>query len=426
MHASISKWFEQHDQEVKDLSRDLWEHPEAAMQEFYACERVAEFMRLHGFDVTELDILNRGKKPNCVIAKYGSGKPVIGILGELDALNGLGNDSVPYRSERPGPGHGCGHNLLAAGCAGAAAALKLAMADEGLTGTIIYYGCPAEETLDGKVHMAGQGLFNDLDLCLTYHPATGPVMVSEGTTLASTNLQFKFYGTTAHAAANPQDGRSALDAAELMNVGVNYLREHVTDDVRIHYVYINGGEAANIVPGYAELNYFVRSSKRENNNDVVQRVIDCAKGASIMTGTRYEAVLNAGCYEFLVNHKLAEVLYGAAGKVPDIVYTDEDRNFADQLYTHLKGEPPKNPLLYTGLRPLVGAEYRLPGSSDLGDVSQMVPTVNCWDTAWRTSHPGTIGPLWPLRAAPSGRRPPFTPRRCLPRAAWIFCKIHRW
>lgn len=374
MNESISKWYDVHSKEVIALSQEMFDNPESALEEYFACKRTAAFMRTQGFEVKEVDAENKGGKENCVIATYGSGKPVIGILGEFDALNGLGQEAVPYKAPLKGPGHGCGHNLMGAGCAGATAALKAAVEAENLTGTIIYFGCPAEETLTGKALMVRDGYFKDVDLCFNWHPGPSGLGFMENILQANTNMLFSFHGTSSHAALMPEMGRSALDAAELMNTGVQYLREHVTDDVRIHYSYTAAGEKPNIVPDYAQTNYFIRASSRVVDDEVVERVKDVARGAALMTGTKVEWQLLSQVYETFANDEINNFAYESAKKIPPIEWDESDFEFAKTLYKNANGKEPTFPLLGTSVIKPTGVHGQAFGSSDVGDVSHVVPT----------------------------------------------------
>lgn len=382
MNVSIQKWYEKYAPEVTSLSDKLLRNCELSFDTYKACKNTAEFMKKHGFDVDELCI-NGVSKPNCVVAKYGEGAPVIGILGEFDGLSGLDNEPVPYYApiprEAPGPGHGCGHHLVGAGCAGAAAALKAAMEEEHIHGTVIYFGCPAEETLDGKVHMAKEGLFNSLDFCMTWHPTSWSAPSPfEASFQANISIYFDFHGKTAHAAADPENGRSALDAAELMTTGVNYLREHVSSDVRMHYCYISAGEKPNIVPDFARLHFFIRARNMEQLSEVLSRVKACAEGAAIMTGTTTKNELVAGCYETMVNHTGNRFMYNVLREIAPIEYDEDDKAFAAKLYKNFTGKEP-----YGELLPVLPPEPKYNelyqgGSTDIGDVSQIVPTVQLY------------------------------------------------
>jgi aminobenzoyl-glutamate utilization protein B len=376
MNDTIKKWFDSHAAEVIKLSDSLWEHPETGMHEQQSCASVSAFMRAQGFEVKAFNVLTqKPEDANCLIARYGSGKPVIGILGELDALPNLAQERVSHHTPKESPGHGCGHNLIASGCASAASALKQAMETEKLPGTVVYYGCPAEETLEGKVYMAKAGLFEGLDICLSWHPGPFALAPLEKSMQSSTALKFNFHGKTAHAAANPDQGRSALDAAELMSVGIQYLREHITSDVRIHYVYTHAGVAPNVVPEYAQVYYFVRAQTRAANDEVLKRVIDVSEGAAKMTGTTTDYELQAGCYDVFINQTLNKLGYDTLVKLPPIGYTAEDKKFAAEIYKNATGKESAGELLDASVPPLTGVVTPMAGSSDVGDVSHIVPTL---------------------------------------------------
>lgn len=376
MNETIGKWFEQHTPEVIEIANNIWMHPEKSLEEYYACQITADWLQKWGFSVEAFNVKGNGQ-PNAVVAKWGSGKPVIGLVGEYDALKNLGQEAVPVQSIIPGPGHGCGHNLIGACGMSAAAALKEAMVAESLPGTVVYLACPAEETLEGKLFMKEAGYFDDLDICLMWHPVGKPPSVVEASFSASGNWIFEFHGKTAHAAAEPWNGRSALDAAELMNVGVQYLREHMTEDARIHYSYIPGDNAPNVVPEYAALNYYIRSKDYAGYQDLAERVKRISEGAALMTDTTVESSLRASCCESKINHTLNHYLYEAAIKIPTISYTQDEIDFARELYKNVTGKqaPADNSeLLSTSLEKLTGIVTRDAGSTDLNWITHMVPT----------------------------------------------------
>ena len=384
MNKSIAKWYEQYSSEVTGLSDKIFANCEIGLDTYEAAKNTAEFMKKHGFDVEEICV-GGVSRPNGVIARYGSGKPVYGILGELDGLPGLANEVVPkcapIPADNPGPGHGCGHHLMGAGCAAAAVALKAAMEEDQLQGTVIYYGCPAEETLDGKVYMARDGLFDELDLCWAWHPMGAAPMPMEDSMQANISIFFNFYGKTAHAAANPDAGRSALDAAEIMNVGVNYLREHVTDDVRMHYCYTNAGEKPNIIANFARLHYYIRAKSLEMAYEVLERVKSCAEGAAIMTGTTTKNELFAACYETCINHTLNKFTYDSMKKVPALRYDEADYAFAAEIYQEATGKEPAGEVLEVEVPALTGITSYTSASTDVGDVSHLVPTTQIFGGA---------------------------------------------
>ena len=297
---------------------------------------------------------------------------MVGFLAEYDALPGLGQNVCSEYSPTGGPGHGCGHNLLGTACAGAACALKDRMAAEGLHGTIRVYGCPAEETVIGKIRMNEAGVFDDLSAAVTWHPFDRN-RVSYDIWQAQDIKNYRFYGTAAHASRHPEMGRSALDAAELMNVGVNYLREHVADDVRMHYTYTNTDGPANIVPPFASTNYFIRSSKWERTKDASERVDECARGAAIMTGTRVEIERVTCNKEMKVNRALAETFYEEMQKIPAPSYTEEELRFAAEISDRAGFD--NGGVYFTGLEPLEESPVPLSIGTDVSDVSHTVPTI---------------------------------------------------
>lgn len=365
---ALQSWFQQNGQEMIRTADDIFRHPELSGEEVYSSKCLADFLEKQGFEI-QWDIA--GFK-TAFTAQWGNAGPVIGFLAEYDALPGLGQE--PECEYRPtnSPGHGCGHNLLGTACAGAACALKAQMEKEDLTGTIRVYGCPAEEIVIGKIKMNEAGVFDDLSVAVTWHPFDRN-RVSYDIWQAQDVKNYKFYGTAAHASKHPELGRSALDAAELMNVGVNYLREHVADDVRMHYTYTNTDGPANIVPDYASTNYFIRSAKRSRTEDASRRVDDCAKGAALMTGTRVEIELVTSNKEMKVNRTLAEVFYHAMEQVSVPEYTEEELKFAERLT--MEAGLNNDGIYFTGLEPLEDEPVVLSIGTDVSDVSHTVPTV---------------------------------------------------
>lgn len=379
MNQYIKEWYEKNSGMVTSLSDDIWKHPEIGMKEYETCRKTAEFLRGFGFAVEESDAAGKGGRANCLTAKWGSRGPVIGIIGEFDALPGMGQEAVPYYKPIPGPGHGCRHNLMAAGCAAAAAALKEALEREHREGTVVYFGCPAEETFEGKVYMLHSGLFDGVDVCLAWHPMgmePGPLEIR---TNAVSNFELHFHGVTAHAGADPEKGRSALDACELTNVGVQYLREHVTSDVRMHSVYLAAGEAANIIPDYAALNYFVRAQSAEVCRETARRVQEVAYGAARMTETELEIIQKAFAYDTLPNNTLNQAMYESAVKIPEIEYTVQEMRFAKEVWKNANGgrNADVDILPKTVAKP-AGKWGHGGGSTDVGDLSWNIPTVQFW------------------------------------------------
>ena len=292
----VIRWLDTHEGRFTAMSDAIWAHPEVAWQEFRSSRLQADFLAAEGFRIT----WDLGGISTAFVAEWGTGRPVLGFLGEYDALAGLSQKKQP--TEDPavpgGPGHGCGHNLLGTGCLAAALAFKEWLAATGSKGTVRYYGCPAEEQISGKTFMARAGAFDGLDAALNYHPDRVN-MPGKGSQIGVYDFVFRFHGRSAHAGGAPHQGRSALDAVELMNVGVNYLREHVTEKTRIHYVITDGGRLPNVVPDQAEVWYFVRAHKRSELDAVAARVRKVAQGAALMTETTLEERFRGACSNVL-------------------------------------------------------------------------------------------------------------------------------
>ena len=381
MNDYIQLWYDKYETEARTLMHDIWEHPEFAMEEYYTAGRLAGFMKEQGFETRTFNAKepqSQSAPHNTVYAKWGSGKPVIGILGELDSLKGLGQENVPYYSPVPGCGHGCGHNLIAGCGAAAASSLKFAAEREDLSGTIIYVGCPAEETLDGKVWLAKWGYFDDMDVCLMWHPGGHELKFAGYTNMALTSILFEYFGKTAHG-VRAWNGRSALDACELMNIGVNYLREHMTPECSIHYVYEDGGDMPNVVPEHASVFYYIRS-RDEENRELVERVKAVAQGAAIMTETKLKMTLRTYCRGNFPAIALNRYVYEEVKKIPPLTYSGEDYEFARKLHRNFfEEEPPEEPdaLIPVKTSPVKDWDsipfFR--GTSDVGDVSHILPTI---------------------------------------------------
>lgn len=361
------------------LSQFLWEHPEAGFKEYLASEKTAELLREEGFQVE----VGAGGVPTAIKAVFGSGHPVIGFMGEFDALPGL-SQKVQTTKEpvvEGAYGHGCGHNLLCTAHVGAVIGLKEEMIQRGLKGTIIYFACPGEELLTGKPLMARGGAFEGVDVAVNFHPNK----IHEATTGVSTavnSMKFHFKGKSSHAANAPENGRSALDAVELTNVGANYLREHVPSDVRIHYTITNGGTVPNIVPDKAEVWYYVRAFSREVVEDVYERLVNVAKGAAMMTGTEVEVEFMGGCYNTQNNEVLAGVIVEAMNEIEQEPWTEDEIAFAaaldEQSQNFMVVNQKKYGLssdthLYEG--PGKVTCFNSYGSTDIGDVMHLLPTA---------------------------------------------------
>lgn len=361
---------EHHQHELIALSDQIWGFAEIAMKETKSSKVLADYAEVQGFKVTR----GVAEVPTAFIAEYGSGKPIIGILGEFDALPGLSQKAQPTKEPllNGAPGHGCGHNMFGAGSLGAALAIKELIAAGKLKGTIRFYGTPAEEDLAGKVYIARAGLFDDLDVCLDWHPDyenKANVQSSQ----AVTDYAVSFKGKSAHAASDPWNGRSALDAAELFNVGINFLREHVKPSVRMHYVYTKAGKVPNVIPDEATVWLWIRDSKRSGVAEVSERMKDIAKGAALMAGVSVDVKLNSGLYELLINETGAKVLQTNMNFVGPVTYTKEELAFGEKI---MKEYGLESKGISGNIKPLeTTREDPVGGSTDVGDVSYIVPEI---------------------------------------------------
>src|SRR6478609_4322438 len=317
-----------HQQELIAISDKIWAYAEAALKETKSSKELADYAEAQGFTV------KRGVAgmPTAFIAESGSGKPIIGIMGEYDALPGISQKAQTTREplQVGAAGHGCGHNLFGAGSLGAALAIKELIASGKLKGTIRFYGTPAEESVGGKIYMARDGLFNDLDVCLDWHP-NPEIAASTQSSQAMVDFIVEFKGKSAHAAADPWNGRSAVDGLEAFTHGVNLLREHVKPSVRMHYAIKAGGDVPNVVPEYAKVWMWVRDSKRTGVEDVFARVKEIAKGAGEIAGVESKVTVQTGDYELLVNKKGAEALQKNMETLGPIKYTEEEIAFAKKI-----------------------------------------------------------------------------------------------
>lgn len=367
---AVLRSVQQHEQALIQLSDQVWSFAEIAMREHQSAKVLSDYAEKQGFRVTR----NIAAIPTAFIAEYGSGKPIIGILGEFDALPGLSQKASSQKQAlQPGAaGHGCGHNMFGAGSLGAAIAIKELIAAGKLKGTIRFYGTPAEEDLAGKVYMARAGVFNDLDICLDWHPHYEN-LANMQSSQAVVSYTVKFKGKSAHAAADPWNGKSALDAAELFNIGMNFMREHVKPSVRIHYVYKQAGNVPNVIPDEASVWIWIRDSKRSGVAAVEARMKEVAKGAAMMTGTEVDFFMENGLYELLVNETGAKTLYQNMQLVGPIKYTPEEIRFADEIM-RAYGDSARG--IDGSIKPM---EITRPdpdgGSTDVGDISYIVPEI---------------------------------------------------
>ncbi|WP_134700894.1 amidohydrolase [Ammoniphilus sp. YIM 78166] len=366
----LLQFMENQQTEFTDMAQKIWENPQLAYEEEFACQLQMAKLKDEGFRIqTPVAGIS-----TAFVAEYGSGKPIIGILGEYDALPGLSQtvDVVQNPIISQGPGHGCGHNLLGTAGVEAIIALKKVMDAENRAGTIRYYGCPAEEVLSGKSYMAQAGVFDDLDCALTWHPGTSNIPVNMSMQ-ALVSIKFHFKGIPAHAGQSPHAGRSALDAVELMNVGANYLREHVLDGSRIHYVITNGGLAPNVVPEDASVWYFLRAATKKQVDEMLRRVQKIAEGAALMTETSVTSELLANIYQTLPNEALNDLMVEnmeIAGPTP---FSEEEQEFARKLVSTIQADEIEEllPITPRNDKSLYGKS--MGGSSDVGDVSWITP-----------------------------------------------------
>jgi len=379
--ASVDK----HKNELIRLSDQIWAFAETALQEKQSSRLLADYAEANGFKVTR----GVAEMPTAFVAEFGSGKPVIGIMGEFDALPGLSQKALPVKEslKENAAGHGCGHNMFGPASLGAAIAIKELMAAGRIKGTIRFYGTPAEEDVGGKIYMARAGLFNDLDVCLDWHPDY-VIKANMQSSQALVSYTVEFRGKSAHAAADPWNGRSALDAAELFTTGLNFLREHIKPSARIHYVYKEAGNVPNVIPDRASVWFWIRDSKRSGVRIVEERVFDIAKGAALMAGVDHSMNLMSGDYEILVNETGAKALQANLEMMDTIRYTKEEIDFARQIMTEA-GLP------FWGLRgkakPLEKTKDDPDGgSTDVGDVSWIVPEITMtattapYDAPWHS------------------------------------------
>jgi len=371
----------------KQTALQIWNYAELGYKETQSSALLQKMLKENGF-VVEAGVAGI---PTAFVATYGSGSPVIGVLAEYDALPGLAQEAVPEKKSIEGQkgGHGCGHHLFGTASVAAGIAIKEQMAAGKIKGTIKVYGCPAEEGGSGKVYMVREGLFNDLDVAIHWHPDSENE-VTMTSALANKSAKFRFRGLSAHAAMAPEKGRSSLDAVEAMNNMVNMMREHVPQETRIHYVITDGGKAPNVVPDYAEVYYYVRHPNRTDVVAIFDRVVKAAQGAALGTETNLEYEIIGGTHDLLINRTLAEVMYKNMEKTGGFSYTPEEAAFAQKIQSSLTFKTPEISSVGT-VKPLLTKMDAGGGSTDVGDVSYVVPTVGAETATWA---PGTPAHSW--------------------------------
>ncbi|MGG8295267.1 M20 family metallopeptidase [Klebsiella sp. 141251] len=390
------------------IADDIWDHPETRFQEFWSAARLADALETEGFKLTR----HAGGIPNAFIASYGEGKPVIALLGEFDALAGLSQQahSAEPTSATPGEnGHGCGHNLLGTAAFAAAVAAKQWLQQQGGAGTLRFYGCPGEEGGSGKTFMVREGLFDDIDAALTWHPEAWAGMFSTST-LANIQAAWRFTGTAAHAANSPHLGRSALDAVTLMTTGSNFLNEHIIEKARVHYAITDtGGVSPNVVQAQAEVLYLIRAPEMADVQQIFARIEKIAQGAALMTETSVSCRFEKACSSYLPNRTLEAAMYQAVCHYGTPQWSDEERAFAADIRATLGVNDINNSLkniagtsceegkafarrhhdtvLIDEVAPWAATENVLAGSTDVGDVSWKAPVAQCFSPCFAIGTP---------------------------------------
>ena len=392
-HQQIESLVDRHSAQYTQASHAIWEYAELGYHEDKSSALLQRDLKEAGFRI-EAGVAD---EPTAFIATYGQGSPIIAILGEFDALPGLSQAAVPDRNPvaAAGPGHGCGHNLLGSGAALAAVALKEYMEANRVAGTLRYYGTPAEEGGDGKVYMVRAGLFRDVDVVLHWHPADRNA-VTNGGALAITSAKFLFHGIAAHAAFAPERGRSALDAVMLMGTGVEFMREHIPSNTRIHYIVSNGGAAPNIVPDTAELFLYARSPSLDTLDGIWGRIVKIGQGAAMMTETTLDVKILGSDNNIVANEPLARVAQKNLEEVGGFRYSAEERHFAEALQKSLPPGGAGDLGLAASIQPLRPFNPNEPAAStDVGDVSWNVPTIGFIAA---TFVPGVVPHTWQAAA----------------------------
>jgi len=393
-------WISNNESRIIEVSDRIWEFAELGLQEFKSSSLLAEELKKAGFKI-EMGVAGM---PTAFLATYGSGRPVIGVMGEYDALPGLSQKPLPTKEPlaEGAPGHGCGHNIHGtSGMAGAIGA-KMAMEANGIKGTLKFFGTPAEESASGKVFMVREGVFDDVEAVLSHHPSS---MNTAGlsSSLANNSVKFHFYGVSSHAAGSPEQGRSAMDAVELMNVGVNFLREHMIQEARIHYVVEAGGDQPNVVPAYARSWYLIRAPERDQVDLIYNQVLEIARGAAIMTGTTHKVEFIKGVYNELPNRALSELVVSNMREIGAPKYTEEEQHFAKEIAKTITPEmkraslrkskrPGWEKLMDTDLDQSIPDAWNegevSPGSTDVSDVSWKAPTMEFGTATFVLGTPG--------------------------------------
>jgi aminobenzoyl-glutamate utilization protein B len=404
----IINWIDTNQQQFIELSDKIWELAEIRFEEVESAKLQIAVLEEEGFEISK----GLADMPTAFIGSYGEEGPVIAILGEYDALSGLSQEAGKLEKSpiiEDGHGHGCGHNLLGVGGLAAAIAVKKYLEEKNVSGIIRYYGCPGEEGGSGKTYMVRAGLFDDVDIALCWHPFSTNFIFNLSS-LANIQVFFRFKGRSAHAAGAPHLGRSALDAVELMNVGVNYLREHIITQARLHYAVTNtGGNAPNVVQANAEVLYLIRAPTMPQTQEIYERVIKIAQGAALMTETEVEIIFDKAASNLIPNDVIGNVLFERFKEVGVPQYTDEELDFGKKIQKTFSAgvrsevnrfgmfekqlgtdmiEKMIESVIFDALLPNTLPEFTLPGSTDVGDVSWVVPTSQIGTTCVVLGTPG--------------------------------------
>ena len=375
------------------IAKSIWDFAEVGYQEVKSSALLQSQLSENGFTI-ETGV---AEIPTAFIASYGSGQPVVAILGEFDALPGVSQTASPFREKRPevNAGHACGHHLFGAGSMAAAIEVKQWMEANNIAGTLRYYGTPAEEGGAGKVYMVREGLFDDVDAVLHWHPSNSN-SANASSSLANKSAKFRFYGVASHAAGSPWNGRSALDGVEAMNMMVNMMREHIPSDSRIHYVITSGGEAPNVVPEFAEVFYYCRHPQMEMVKQNFDWIVEIAEAAAKGTKTRMEYEVIHGLFNVLPNETLARIVHDNLSLLGGIEYTEEEEAFANKIIESFEYASNVSLNVASNVAPFRVVRKGQGGSTDVGDVSWAVPTAGLRTATWV---PGTSAHTWQAVAA---------------------------
>lgn len=376
-----------------DIARQIWSNPELGYMETNSSALLQKTLSDAGFKMTA----GVAEIPTAFVAEFGSGKPVIGIMAEFDALPGVSQEASPFRKAivEGGAGHACGHHLFGAASVASGIAVMEWMKENNIKGTLRVYGTPAEEGGGGKVYIARAGLIKDVDVMMHWHPGSQNA-AGATSSLANISTKFRFYGEASHAAAAPERGKSALDAVEAMNFMVNLMREHVPMETRMHYVITRGGEAPNVVPAFAESYHYVRHPNALVVQEIFDRMVKAAEGAALGTQTRMEYEVINGVYNLLPNETLARIMHKNLETIGGVDYTPEERKFAEDIIKTYPAGVKSSPDDASKIAPFIVSETGGGGSTDVGDISWLVPTVGLSTATWI---PGTSAHTWQAVAA---------------------------